>query len=66
MYAIVDSCGKQYKVSEGDQVFFEKLDENFISFLPILPFISPIKRILVTITFIILCSSYGFALCAKP
>ena len=26
MYAIIDSCGKQYKVSEGDVVFFEKLD----------------------------------------
>ena len=26
MYAIIDSCGKQYKVSEGDIVFFEKLD----------------------------------------
>lgn len=26
MYAIIDSCGKQYKVAEGDVVFFEKLD----------------------------------------
>ena len=26
MYAIVESCGKQYKVAEGDIVFFEKLD----------------------------------------
>ena len=26
MYAIIQSCGKQYKVSEGDVVFFEKLD----------------------------------------
>ncbi len=26
MYAIIESCGRQYKVSEGDQVFFEKLD----------------------------------------
>lgn len=26
MYAIIESCGKQYKVSEGDVVFFEKLD----------------------------------------
>jgi len=26
MYAIVETCGKQYKVSEGDVVFFEKLD----------------------------------------
>lgn len=26
MYAIIESCGRQYKVSEGDQVFFEKLN----------------------------------------
>ena len=26
MYAIIESCGKQYKVSEGDVIFFEKLD----------------------------------------
>ena len=26
MYAIIETCGKQYKVSEGDVVFFEKLD----------------------------------------
>ena len=26
MYAIIESCGKQYKVVEGDIVFFEKLD----------------------------------------
>ena len=26
MYAIIESCGKQYKVLEGDVVFFEKLD----------------------------------------
>ena len=26
MYAIIESCGKQYKVTEGDIVFFEKLD----------------------------------------
>lgn len=26
MYAIIESCGKQYKVNEGDVVFFEKLD----------------------------------------
>ena len=26
MYAIIESCGKQYKVTEGDLVFFEKLD----------------------------------------
>ena len=28
MYAIIESCGKQYKVSEGDVVFFEKLDSE--------------------------------------
>lgn len=26
MYAIIESCGKQYKVAEGDVIFFEKLD----------------------------------------
>ena len=26
MYAIIDTCGKQYKVAEGDLVFVEKLD----------------------------------------
>ena len=26
MYAIIESCGKQYKVAEWDVVFFEKLD----------------------------------------
>ena len=26
MYAIVKTGGKQYKVAEGDVVFFEKLD----------------------------------------
>ena len=26
MYAIIESCGKQYKVAQGDVVFFEKLD----------------------------------------
>ena len=26
MYAIIESCGKQYKVAEGDVVFFEKLN----------------------------------------
>ena len=26
MYAIIESCGRQYKVSEGDVVFFEKLE----------------------------------------
>ena len=26
MYAIIESCGKQYKVAQGDVVFFEKLE----------------------------------------
>ena len=26
MYAVIESCGKQYKVTKGDVVFFEKLD----------------------------------------
>lgn len=26
MYAIIESCGRQYKVTKGDVVFFEKLD----------------------------------------
>ena len=26
MYAIIKSCGRQYKVAEGDVVFFEKLE----------------------------------------
>ncbi len=26
MYAIIESCGRQYKVAEGDVIFFEKLD----------------------------------------
>ena len=26
MYAIIESCGKQYKVSKGDIIFFEKLN----------------------------------------
>ena len=26
MYAIIEACGKQYKVTEWDVVFFEKLD----------------------------------------
>lgn len=26
MYAVIESCGKQYKVAEGDVVFFEKMD----------------------------------------
>ena len=28
MYAIVEACGRQYKVAEGDLVFVEKLDAN--------------------------------------
>ena len=28
MYAVIEACGKQYKVSEGDVVFVEKLDVN--------------------------------------
>jgi len=28
MYAIVDSCGRQYKVAEGDLVFVQKLEAN--------------------------------------
>ena len=28
MYAIIETGGKQYKVSEGDVVFIEKLDVN--------------------------------------
>ena len=26
MYAVIESCGKQYKVAEGDVIVFEKLD----------------------------------------
>ena len=26
MYAIIEACGRQYKVQENDVVFFEKLD----------------------------------------
>ena len=26
MYAIIESCGRQYKVAEGDVEFFEKLE----------------------------------------
>ena len=26
MHAIIESCGKQYKVTEGDVVYFEKLE----------------------------------------
>lgn len=28
MYAIIEACGKQYKVQEGDIVFMERLDEE--------------------------------------
>ena len=28
MYAIIESCGRQYKVAEGDVVFFEKLEAD--------------------------------------
>ena len=28
MYAIIETCGKQYKVAQGDVVFFEKLDNE--------------------------------------
>ena len=28
MYAIIEACGRQYKVEEGDKVFFEKLQEK--------------------------------------
>ena len=28
MYAIIEACGKQYKVVEGETVFFEKLDSE--------------------------------------
>lgn len=26
MYAVLEACGRQYKVSEGDVLFIEKLD----------------------------------------
>ena len=26
MYAVIEACGRQYKVAEGDLVFVEKLD----------------------------------------
>ena len=32
MYAIIESCGKQYKVQEGDQVYFEKLEGDSVKF----------------------------------
>jgi len=28
MYAIIEACGKQYKVEEGDIVFFERLENE--------------------------------------
>ena len=28
MCAVIEACGKQYKVAEGDVVFFEKLDQE--------------------------------------
>ena len=28
MYAVIDACGRQYKVAEGDLVFVEKLEAN--------------------------------------
>ena len=28
MYAIIEACGRQYKVQEGETVFFEKLNEE--------------------------------------
>ena len=28
MYAIIEACGRQYKVQKGDVVFFEKLDSE--------------------------------------
>lgn len=28
MYAIIEACGRQYKVEKGDVVFFEKLDSE--------------------------------------
>lgn len=28
MYAIIEACGKQYKVQEGDIVFMERLEEE--------------------------------------
>ncbi len=28
MYAIIEACGRQYKVAEGETVFFEKLGEE--------------------------------------
>ena len=28
MYAVIEACGKQYKVQEGETIFFEKLDNE--------------------------------------
>lgn len=28
MYAIIEACGRQYKVKEGEKIFFEKLQEK--------------------------------------
>ncbi len=28
MYAIIDTCGKQYRVEEGDIIFVDKMDVN--------------------------------------
>ena len=28
MYAVIEACGRQYKVAEGDLVFVEKLEAN--------------------------------------
>ncbi len=28
MYAIIEACGKQYKVAEGEEIFMEKLSVN--------------------------------------
>ena len=28
MYALIEACGKQYKVLEGETIFFEKLDSE--------------------------------------
>ena len=28
MYAIIEACGRQYKVQEGETVYFEKLDSE--------------------------------------
>ena len=28
MYAIIEACGKQYKVEKGSEVFFEKIDKK--------------------------------------